>query len=1235
MRARAFPGLAVPVLALLAALAGPLPPGGRATAQSIDLDVRLVVRPHPGRVELSCVVSNRGSVPAYDVAAELYGDPPDVRPAAGALAPGDSAVVTWERSPDVWRGAMRQVAAVRVRYRDASDVWAGAVVASGAPVHARVRGARWPYDSEVALRWSEGELGRSGTVVWWGPAEFEVRGPPAWRADGDSVAVTGRVDATVDITGWRTSVFALLFPGDGRAGAAVRVPVDARSMRALWRPDVPLLGGWTAAVLLGWAGLGLIARGRGGRRPRASGGGDGVEAAGMLRTLPGTTLVLVLGLVALTLVPPGLVALRTTPAGGDYASHIVALDYLARELLPSGSVVGWSQEQYGGFPVFLFYFPLVFLLAAGVAVAVPLTVAMKLASLAGPALLPAAWFLALRWLGAPPAASWLGAAASLPFLLLEEQTVFGGNLASTLAGEFAYGLGYPLAWLAMAAAWRTRDAPRGWWPVPVLLALTGLAHGYTLVAAAVGVGLLVLDPATWRSRAWTVARAGILAFGLLAWWLVPLLANAPWVNSFRERWVLGSFAEFLAPVLWPAVAVVAFGLLRRAPAPLLGRRGAGGQGPRRIAPRTDGALAESPPATDPQGSARRRVEPAERWLLAFCAAMLALWVLGYSLGVVDVRFLPFLHGGLLLLAAWEAGRWIEAAGGLPRRRGRIAPAALKPGLVAAAIVAVAVHAVAQVDVLPAWVRWNFSGMERMTRWPDYRGAMEAIAGDVGQPRVAWEHHPEHNAAGTIRAFELLPYFSGRATLEGLYLQSAPLAPAVFYVQSETSLKPSCPLTAYECRTFDPEAALPHLRLLGAGSMIAYTDSLKAALGRLPGVQERARSGVYTVFDLPPVELVEPARYRPVQDAAPEWRREAYDWLRASTDLDVPLVLAAGAAGDRARPATRDGQAADAAAPARARVDRYRPGALPREPYGSLPEVSYEVHPRDVRIRTSRPGHPLLVKVAYHPGWRASDGSPVELAAPGMMLVTPRSTSLLLEWGTGGAGVAGKALTAGTLLLFGLWGLRRRAPAWRPPEGGVREGRVVVALLLAGAAAAGAAALLRHPRLDYAALLAEGRAALADGRFAEAEGAFRRMLAGETAHPLRDDAAFYLALTPTEAGRVEEARTRWEDFLETVPVSTYRTEALLRLARLYEAGGEPERAARALAEAVAAPLAPSHWRQAARDELARLGEEAPTAVSAADRRARTTDAPRLSQALNAIAPPARPTPSAAPASTSEG
>jgi outer membrane protein assembly factor BamD (BamD/ComL family) len=130
-------------------------------------------------------------------------------------------------------------------------------------------------------------------------------------------------------------------------------------------------------------------------------------------------------------------------------------------------------------------------------------------------------------------------------------------------------------------------------------------------------------------------------------------------------------------------------------------------------------------------------------------------------------------------------------------------------------------------------------------------------------------------------------------------------------------------------------------------------------------------------------------------------------------------------------------------------------------------------------------------------------------------------------------------------------------------------------------------LRRHPPLDYPALLAEGQRRLSDGRFGEADETFRRMLAVDTPHTLRDDAAFYRALVALEAGDREAARRRLESFLERFPVSTYRGEVLVRLSDLHAAGGEAERARTALEEARLAPLTPDHWRAAASERLERL------------------------------------------------
>ncbi|MGH7570486.1 MAG: 6-pyruvoyl-tetrahydropterin synthase-related protein [Gemmatimonadota bacterium] len=1102
-------------------------------AQTIRLELSLTVHRSPESVQISSVIHNRGADPAYEVAAELRGVDTIPRPVIGELRPGAQAKIAWEMDADRWRTDLREIAALRIRYHDASGTWAGSVTVVGPQADATVEGPAWPEDPRIEVTWREPAAG--GRAVWWSPVEIDLEGGERWRSADGTASVEGRLEPATDITGWETTAFLLVLPNDAAApGKVVRVPIDARSFRSLWRPDLPLLAGWATLCLLAWLGAAAVpARARARLRIRPSAHATGRSR--LLASSPAFATALCLGTAGLMIFPPHLLLLDTTPAGGDYASHIVALDQLREVLLPSGRVYGWSMDQYAGFPLFLFYFPLAFLVIVLLSVALPLTVAMKLGSLAGALLLPIAWYLSLGWLGAPRPARWLAPATALAFLLIETQSTWGGNLASLLAGEFAYALGFPLAWLAATHAWKTRDQASGWWPAAVFLALAGLAHGYALVFAALGIGLLALHPRLWWRGCWHVARIGLIAFGLLAWWLVPLIWNLPWTSGFREQWELGGIGDLFPPAVAIAVVLLVTSVAWR----LISRR-------------------------------RPILAPGQAWLIGFAAVLFVFYRLGFSLGVVDVRFLPMMHGAILLAGCYELGAWIALA---------------RPGwrsaLAAAVIVLVSTAALAAVEYVPSWVRWNMGGMERTSRWPDFQGAMQAIAGRIDEPRVAWEHHPDHNEAGTIRAFEMIPWFAGRATLEGLYFQSTVLAPVVFYLQSEISLRPSCPLPAFECGRFDPAAAVEHLELLGASELIAYTDSLTRSLERSADFEERARSGVYEIFALvEPSSLVEPVAVQPVVDTWPDWRAEAYDWFRAGTDLDVPLVL---------------DDEADGRWPS---VDRYRPSRLPRIAVATKPRVSATIRDQAIRIETDTPGHPLLVKVGYHPGWRASDGSVIDLVAPGMMLVTPRSRTFMLEWSAGWAGRAGFLLTALTLLALVVGATRRRRgagpPGWRLPEAN-RAGWIGIAALAVLAVATALVMLRRHPPLDYPALLAEGQRRLSDGRFDEADESFRRMLSVDTPHTLRDDAAFYRALVVLEAGDDAEGVRRLESFLERFPVSTYRGEALIRLSDLYADRGGAGRARQALEEARVTPLTPEHWKAAARERLQGLGVTAPEAV----------------------------------------
>ena len=91
----------------------------------------------------------------------------------------------------------------------------------------------------------------------------------------------------------------------------------------------------------------------------------------------------------------------------------------------------------------------------------------------------------------------------------------------------------------------------------------------------------------------------------------------------------------------------------------------------------------------------------------------------------------------------------------------------------------------------------------------------------------------HGDAGTIRAFESLPLFAGASTLEGLYMQSTISSPFVFYIQSEISQIPSCPLLPYHCGRLDAARAAEHLRVYNVSEVVARGDRVKATLAASP------------------------------------------------------------------------------------------------------------------------------------------------------------------------------------------------------------------------------------------------------------------------------------------------------------------------------------------------------------------------------------------------------------------
>ncbi|MEL6985058.1 MAG: hypothetical protein AAFO29_21685, partial [Actinomycetota bacterium] len=251
-----------------------------------------------------------------------------------------------------------------------------------------------------------------------------------------------------------------------------------------------------------------------------------------------------------------LLFLDTTPSGGDMGAHVWGPAFLRDHLLTSGRLSGWTPDWYAGFPAFHFYMVVPALaiiaintglpwflglpVAAGVLyggrqlanraattgrwimaaaivlavlmVGVPYGVAFKLVSVSGLVLFPlSAWAMA-RLAGAPrPAPAFVSMAAFI-FLFDTNFTIYGGNVASTLAGEFAFSISLCLSLLAIGMVIRGLDDQRWRAPSAMVIGLVALCHiipVFFLVPALLLAVLAAVDsPRTW-------VLAGIIAFALV------------------------------------------------------------------------------------------------------------------------------------------------------------------------------------------------------------------------------------------------------------------------------------------------------------------------------------------------------------------------------------------------------------------------------------------------------------------------------------------------------------------------------------------------------------------------------------------------------------------------------------------------------------------------------------------------------------------------------------------------
>ncbi len=716
------------------------------------------------------------------------------------------------------------------------------------------------------------------------------------------------------------------------------------------------------------------------------------------------SLVAVSCLVVLAGLAPELVLTDSFPLGTDLTGHVVvawidSTDSLA--WLPGS----WSQAMFNGFPVNQLYPWLPSLLAGLLSHVIPLAVAVKLVVVTPLVALPWAAWRAGSWAGLPAWTAVLLAVGTVPYIYDTSCSSCGGNISSTINGEYSFAWSMLFAVLALGAVDRLARERRGLATAVLLVAATSFSHPLPPLWLIVGVFVIAVGREVWSDR------RGLLLFGaaalsaalLSAMWWIPFLGRRDWVPAVdlvrgeqTLTWLFPAGVAWEVAITLLALAGAAWAVRRRSY--LLIAFGAGSLV----------ALATFLRFTDGGPFYSIRVLPFwqfGRWMLA---AVGFAWVLaavvsrvrtdrGVATNPVIAPAAWLLLSALAIGSTW--GWWGVISPATTEQNGRAGVLGLETTITSQS----------------AAVRSTLGGFGARADFPELE-SVQALIRDVGETRgcgaLMWDNgdpavdggvpfgDPEVFWQSAIWTDGCIP------AADGVLVDSSMTAPAMQFTKSLVSqtteqLLPNRPVFNFTLA----QGGIDRLRSMGIRYYLTH--------GGRPATEAKATSGLALVAEAGPWAMWEvdkgvaaasltalPAVFAPTLSDA-EWEAVSNAYFRAKTFDQVPLVQSG-------------------------------PPSWPRASLSALPQVT-PVEPAGVRdivlgadrvsFTVQRTGTPVIVRVSAYPGWQVTGADGPYRATANYLVVVPTEKTVTLvkartalDWLAIASGAVGLALLVGLVVL---------------------------------------------------------------------------------------------------------------------------------------------------------------------------------------------------------------------------
>ena len=624
----------------------------------------------------------------------------------------------------------------------------------------------------------------------------------------------------------------------------------------------------------------------------------------------------------------------------------------------------------------------------------------------------------------------LFAIAATIFLFDESFTIYGGNIASTMAGEFSFSIALSLAMLGFALLAKGLETGEHRISAAIIISLSALSHGIVLLFVFGGAALMLV---VWNKRESFQFGAKVIALAVLlsSFWVIPFVTSHAYMTDMkyepRPSGATDSFWKMFFPlhtlldVSLTALAVVGAVTLVRS------RHKAG------------------------------------TWMTLLALLLAAgVFIARNSLPVIGLlwnpRILPFLYLlryflfviGLYELVAFalrvkSIARFAQGESGVPVVLDIAQPRdkfsfnlALLSGFAVFVLVAIGfrfqelpfgstrVNSAGQYEYVwgplrtkssndgfvDGWARWNFTGYEGKNAYGEYYGVvqtMKQLGADSTQGcgRALWENNGELNKYGTTMGLMLLPFWTDGciSSMEGLFFEAAGSTPYHFITAAAMSKQSSNPVRELRYDNNDAALGVRYMQELGVKYFMGFTPEAIAQASQQEGLTEVARSGPWVVYRVANSDVVTPLAVQPVvanissSNPRERWLEVGTSWFQNPEVWTTPIADNGPSEWQRVDVVVDESQREGEPNSNNRRVDVVKPDvALTPVPLDPVVVSNVDIGEESVKFSVDKIGVPVLVRVSYFPNWKVDGAKGPYRVAPNMMVVIPTSTNVSMHFG---------------------------------------------------------------------------------------------------------------------------------------------------------------------------------------------------------------------------------------------